>query len=325
MKNNKTKRYKGGHEDERLDENFIINNFKEILNNRPLKYEFDIKKEQRYGSDSFVVFIKNSDEETESYNDENEYCVAFKIVGIKNELTIFIDTIYKCAPISNYGNFILDSFKEFAKNFGYHSILISSDGSALDFFVYKNDIQKNISIELAELSILSTGESWYNRMGFYTPNNREQIQDNLYKISKDIQEIDDSIEIINLIDRTLQRYKGAREKYLPDCYKLINSYGKFRELYDFILNLTNKTDNSSIQEVFQEITNIIKTNCNSVTKICGLDYDTMSKINCFINFVYTLLDIKYKATGLIYIVPKKGGRRKRRQNNKTKRKNNYKK
>lgn len=325
MKNNKTKKYKGGYDDERLDDNFVINNFKEILNSRPLKYEFDIKKEKRYGSDEFVVFIKNNDEEIEKYNDENEYCVTFRIIDSTDQLTIFINTIYKCAPISNYGNFILDSFKDFAKRFGYNSILISSDGSALDFIVYKNGVQKNISIELAQLSILSTGESWYNRMGFYTSINREQIQENLYKISKDIQEIDDSIEIISLIDKTLQIYKGNRVQFMPDCYKLINSYGKFRELYDFILNLTNKTNTSSIQEVFQEITNIIKRNCNSVTKICSLDYETMRKINCFITFVYTLLNIKYKATGLMYIVPKRGGRRKRKQKNKTKRTCKYKK
>lgn len=324
MKNNKTKKYKGGHQDERLDDNFIINNFKEILNERPLKYEFDIKKVKIYGLDEFAVFIKNNDEETENYNDENDYCVTFKIIGDKNELTIFINTIYKCGPISNYGNFILDSFKEFAKRCGYYSILISSDDSTLDFFVYNNGVQKKIYIELTELSILSTGESWYNRMGFYTPINREQIQENLYKITKDIQEIDNSTEIISLIDKTLKRYKGDREKYLPDCYKLINSYGKFRQLYDFILNLTNKRDTSSVEEVFKEITNIIKTNCNSVTKICSLDYDTMRKINCFITFVYILLDIKYTATGLIYVLQKRGGRR-AQQKNKTRRRNNYKK
>lgn len=318
MKNNKTKRYRGGNVDKRLDDNFIINNFKEILNSRPLKYEFDIKKEKRYGSDEFVVFIKNNDEESEKYNEDNEYCVTFRIIASTDQLTIFINTIYKCVPISNYGNFILDSFKDFAKRFGYNSILIGSDGSALDFIVYKNGVQKNISIELAQLSILSTGESWYNRMGFYTSISREQIQENLYKISKDIQEIDDSIEIISLIDTTLQQYKGDREKFMPDCYKLINSYGKFRELYYFILNLTNKTNTSSIQEVFQEITNIIKKNCNSVTKKCSLDYETMRKINCFINFVYTLLNIKYKATSLMYKVLKKGGKI-RRKKNKTKR------
>ena len=31
-----------------------------------------------------------------------------KIINSENNLTIFIDTIYKCAPISNYGNFILN-------------------------------------------------------------------------------------------------------------------------------------------------------------------------------------------------------------------------
>lgn len=108
MKTIKIKKYKGGYEDERLNDNFIIDNFKEILNERPLKYEFDIKKIKIFGQDEFAVFIKYKDEENEKYNYDNEYCVTFKIINSENNLTIFIDTIYKCAPISNYGNFILN-------------------------------------------------------------------------------------------------------------------------------------------------------------------------------------------------------------------------
>lgn len=319
-KYNRTKKFRGGNIDRRLDDNFIINNFKKIINQRPLKYDFDIKKQRMYNIDEFIVYIKNPDEDSIRYNDENTHCIAFRVIQFTDGISILINTIFKCAPISNYGNFILDSFKEFAKKFDYQSIIISSDGSSLEFYVDNNGVKEKIDIDLAELSILSTGESWYNRMGFYTPINKEQIEDNLYKIRKDIQDLDNE-DIIDFIDKTLSKYKGDREKYLPNCFKSINSYGKFHKLYDFILNLTNKKGSDSIQEVFQEITNIIKNNCNSLTKECTLDYETIRKIICFINIVYGLLDIKYKATGLIYIVPKKrGGNRKKTIKNKTNRK-----
>lgn len=315
----KNKKTKGGNIEEQLNDEAIIYNLKEILNERPLKYKFNIKKEKSYGVDSFKVYIENSDEEISKYNVDNEYCVIFNIEKFPEGLYIFINLIFKCAPISNYGNFILDSFKEFAKKFNYYGIIIGSDGSSLDFYVDNNGVKKLVDIDLAELSILSTGESWYNRMGFYTPINKEQIQDNLYKIGKDIQDLDNE-DIIGFIDKILSKYKGDREKYLPDCFKSINSYGKFHDLYDFILNLTNKTGSDSIQEVFQEINNIIKNNCNSLTKMCSLDYETMKKIICFINFVYKLLDIKYKATALVYIVKKRGGYKKKQVKNKKSRK-----
>ena len=68
---------------------------------------------------------------------------------------------------------------------------------------------------------------------------------------------------------------------IPICYKIINSYGEFKKLYNFILNITNKTGTNSIQEVFQEITNFIRTNCDSVNEICSIDYFTLQKISCF--------------------------------------------
>ena len=323
MKNNKTtrktKRKTGGYgiSDKRLDDTFIITNLKDILNNsRPLKYKFDIKKVKKWSVEMFDVFITNNDEESNEYNEDRESCVSFEIFSFEtNQLSILINTIFKCGPIKNYGNFILDSFKEFAEKYGYYSVVIGSDGSTLDFFVNNNGVKTKVYIDLPQLSILTSGESWYNRMGFYSHSNKEEIQDNLYKIGKEIQDIDDSSRIIDFIDRKMQRYKGEREKYLPECYKIVNTYGKFRDLYDFILRLTNKTGTNSVQEVFEAITNMIKKNCNTVTKICSLDYETVKKMNCFVELMYALLDIKYKGTSLEYIIQKRGGRK--RQTKKT--------
>jgi len=304
--NNKRKliKYKGGNKELLLNEEYIINNLTEILNERPLKYKFDINKRYSYGTEHYYVFIKNDEDlDPIKYNPTDKPCLSFRIIDGTQGITIFINEITKCGPIKNYGNFILESIKDFARKYGYYSVLIGSDGSTIPFTFFVNGQEKVIDIELAYLTILSTGESWYNKMGFYAQVSREQIQENKYKISKDIGNIDDSDKIIYLIDRKRKFYIG-KENRMPICYKLISSYGEFRKLYNFILQLTNKNDSNSIQEVFQELTNFIRNNCDSVNETCSIEYLTLQKISCFIDFIYELLEIKYKATSLQYIVPK---------------------
>lgn len=300
---NKTKKYRGGNDNNLLDDNFIISNLKNLLNDQRFKYKFDIKKITRYGRSVFDIFIENDDELTNSYNPNNEPCMSIIFYNINEGISIAINTINKCIPINNYGNFMLNSIKEFAKKYGYYSVMITSDGSTLEFNFNEDGKKKYIGLDLAILSILSFGESWYNKMGFYTSINREQIQDNTFKIRQDIGDIDEPSKIIEFINDSLKPYKN-RENKTPICFKLVNSYGKFRDLYNFILDLTKKTDTNSIQEVFKEINNIIKMNCDTNTNTCKIDYETMLKIDCFIMFMYNLLDIKYKATSLLYIVPK---------------------
>jgi len=289
---------KGGNSEELLDNNFIITNLKELLNNQPLKYKFDIKNRIIHGKSTLDVFVENSDDITKSYNPDDDPCLSIILYNRKEGISIGINEINKCIPINNYGNFILNSIKEFAKKYGYYSVIINADASTLILRFYENGNIEDIYLDIAKLSILSTGKSWYNKMGFYNPMNKEQIQDNKYKIRKDIRDIDEPSKIIEFIDNKLKQYKKT-----PICFKLVDSYGKFRDLYNFILDLTKKTDTNSIQEVFQEINNIIKINCNTNTNTCKIDYGTMLRIDCFIMFIYNLLDINYKAISLIYIVP----------------------
>lgn len=300
--NNKTKKYRGGN-NKLLDDSFVINNLKEFLNERPLKYKFDIKKNTHYGKSTFDVFIQNSDQVTNDYNPNNEPCLSIILYTTNQGVSIAINTLNKCIPINNYGNFMLNSIKDFAYKYGYYSVIITSDGSTLDFKFNEDGNIKHVYLDLSILSILSTGESWYNKLGFYTPINTEQIQDNTFKIRQDIGDIDEPSKIIEYINNSLKPYE-KRINRIPPCFKLVNTYRKFGELYNFILDLTKKTDKNSIQEVFQEITNIIKNNCDTNTNTCRISYDTLFKIDCFIMFLYNLLDIKYKATSLIYIVPK---------------------
>jgi hypothetical protein len=302
-----TNKFRGGDNDLLLDSNYIINNLKDTLNDKPLKYKFDIRVNKK----NYEVFIYNED--TSDYNPDEDPCLEIKFKKDINGVSIIVNLINKCAPIRNYGVFILNSLKEFAERFGYYSVIIGLDVSYLGFMF---DNKPDIIIELAFLSILSTGESWYNKMGFYNPLNMEQIQDNKYKISLPIGELDDSIKITEFIDDTIKYYKNKlRLKKLPICYQTINSYGTFRQLYNFILDITNKTDNDTIQNVFKELYAFIKNNCDTINKICSVDYDTIQKISCFINFVYEFLDIKYERSLLEYITLNQKAGKKR--NNKT--------
>lgn len=293
--------HKGGNNEDLLNYSFIITNLKELLNERPLKYKFDIKANLHYGVSTLDVYVEKTNDESKSYSLDDEPCLSILLYDTKEGVSIGINTLNKCIPINNYGNFMLNSVKEFAKRYGYYSVIIISDGSTLDFKFSENGNIEYIYLDLAMLSILSTGESWYNKMGFYAPISKEQIQNNIYKIHQDIGDIDEPSKIIEFINDTLKRYRN-RENKIPKCFKLVSSYGKFRELYNFILNLTKKTETNSIQDVFQEINNIIKTNCDTNTNTCKIDYDAMLRIDCFIMFIYNILDIKYKATFLTYIV-----------------------
>jgi hypothetical protein len=200
--------------------------------------------------------------------------------------------------------------------------------SRLDFYVNDEETgtQKESEIELSHLSILSTGESWYNRMGFYASNFNEEHPKNLSKIKQ-------SIETIMAQKNNLRMLRLAKDKYSTQtCYNIINpnknlqpkqveTLEKIKEIYEFILSLTHKTNENSVQEVFTGIISYIKENCNSVNKTCNISYETMNKITCFLDITYILLDLEYTKFDLIYIIPKKGGK-KRKTNKKKKNKTN---
>lgn len=296
-----TKRYKGGYNEYLLDDNFIITNLKDILNQRPLKYKFNIYTETTNLGKFFNIYIENADKEIENYNVDKYPCLEISFNENNQGVSINVELINKCVPIKNYGNFILSCLKEFADKFGYYSVIIMSDGSTLDFNVYDDNQEKQVYIDLAKLNILTTGESWYNRFGFYNSYSKDQIDNNKLKINQKFSSLDDSVHIIGYIDKKIKQYKTSK---LPTCFQLINSYGKFREIYNFILGITNKTDDDTIGDIFYEVNNYIKNNCDTDNKTCNVDYLTIQKISCFIKFVYELLGLKYRATNLFYISKK---------------------
>ena len=151
-----------------------------------------------------------------------------------------------------------------------------------------------VFINLYCLTILSTGESWYNRMGFYSEINREQIIKNKLIINQPIKNVyyltdsEGKNSIISLIDKKFKRYLGDPSR-IPECYRIIDSNENFRRLYDFILQRTHKTGDDTIEDVFKEIYKYIRRNCDSIEKTCSVDYSTIKNISCFIEFMFNFL------------------------------------
>ena len=244
----KTRKINGGGNLDLIDDKFVIENLNIVLNSRPINFIFVVKRRMAVRDNNniktFAVITINKNNTND--NNFDNFCLLFEIIKNTNtnEYSIYIVSLEKCAPINNYGNFILDSIKEFAYKLGYYSIIIKVDASDL-VFIYDNDGKnKKVYIPLAELSILSTGESWYNRLGFYASTNLDEKDDNSLIIQKDIEDIDDLTDendnkYINIFIEA--QHKGENPVIKPvldsECLKIIFNYRSFRELYNFILHL----------------------------------------------------------------------------------------
>jgi hypothetical protein len=299
-----------------INDEFVINELHRILSSRPIGFEFVVKR-RNFISDNnnrktFAVTINNKS--VTINNNFDKVCLLFEIIKNKdtttttNEYSIYIVSLEKCAPINNYGTFILDSIKEFAYEFAYYSIIIRVDASTLVFICNHNGKDRKVYIPLTELSILSTGESWYNRLGFYALTNLDEKYVNsliIQKIIKDIYDLKDENDNIDINTFIETQQRNRKNSFVDsECLKMILSYEDFRELYDFILKITKTNGDDSIQNVFLALNNFIRSNCGNINRRCEVDYSTMKRIGCFIEFMFGFLGIKYTRDDLVYNVPR---------------------
>lgn len=283
--------------DRLLNNDFIINNLTDTLNSRPIPVEFIVKKYPGYDHEYKIVPDKIEP-------NFSEYCLIIKFIKLdNNNVSIYIEQLIKCSSINNFGKFFIESLKEFADKFGYYSIIIGNDISSLDF-IYPEKNNLIVEINLSVLNILIFGESWYNKMGFYNAYNLDEIEFNKYIINKPISEFFDSENIITLIDDEIHM-RNSKSGFNRQFKKIINSYGKFHEILNLIFNITNKTEDDNIKDIFKSIYDYIKIHCDNKTKICDVDYEIMKKISSFINFMFILLQLKYTNTHLVYHVKKR--------------------
>ena len=134
--------------------------------------------ESVFGNDFNITFslkdrtfkIKNRNE-----SDDNKYCA---VIGIYNN-ELYIMQIYNCIILT--GNQIIQNIINIAAILEINNINLE-DGAIIKCI--NNSYQFNIYL----LTILQTGRSWYNKMGFISDNYQNELLQNKYFISMKVKD-----------------------------------------------------------------------------------------------------------------------------------------
>ena len=135
--------------------------------------------ESVFGNDFNITFslkdrtfkIKNRNE-----SDDNKYCA---VIGIYNN-ELYIMQIYNCIILT--GNQIIQNIINIAAILEINNINLE-DGAIIKCI--NNSYQFNIYL----LTILQTGRSWYNKMGFISDNYQNELLQNKYFISMKVKDL----------------------------------------------------------------------------------------------------------------------------------------
>jgi len=174
------------------------------------------------------------------YNESN--CITFTINQTNN--TIIIDSLDKCGH--NNGNKLLNILEQFANSIKITQIKLL-DRSHIYF------CNERYQISLSMLSILSTGKSWYNNLGYLSTNfNKEQIINNKL-IEKKLIDVIKFDTLNNTIKDTITRITSnididINNITIKELFILIKSYLK---------TITNNCDQLTINNILN-INNLIE-------------------------------------------------------------------
>uniref|UniRef100_A0A6C0E9W4 Uncharacterized protein n=1 Tax=viral metagenome TaxID=1070528 RepID=A0A6C0E9W4_9ZZZZ len=167
--------------------------------------------------------------------ENNDFCFSITI----NENHIYISSISKCGK--NTGSSLLSKIDELAnsiENINYITLVDSSDIKIYDS-----------NIDLAILKILTKGESWYNSLGFFSSN---------YKNEKDYNEKNiRNIPINNVFD--LLAGPGELAKLATEYFPGIDINLPTKDYFNIIVPLINNYEQSKfLKELIDKISLIIK-------------------------------------------------------------------
>jgi len=191
-----------------------------------------------FPTDAFTITTEESSDkylQIHIKDQRQRSCVTFRI----KEDSIYIEWLTKCD--SGSGTALLHKVEQFAREIGIFKIILE-DAS--------NVITPCYSVtSLRMLSILATGKSWYNKLG-YTSKNQDEIDS--YNNSL-IQML--FSDFIDMVKRTIQ----YNEEHKINLSRGMN-YTKFNRLIEYIKNIDilelKPTDTT--QEVFIKIKNMLK-------------------------------------------------------------------
>lgn len=155
--------------------------------------------------------------------ESNQRCLEAMYVSDTNVYVIL--GLARCGK--NSGKSVIDLIKKIAKQKGISQIIIDSDESAI--------YEKNVPLDLRKLSILTTGQSWYNKLGFHKNLNKQHL-DKMYS---------DFAEYINNPIVNLEFYRPG-------------TYNRHNITYESLKTLIDIDDNDTIQSAFVKINHELK-------------------------------------------------------------------
>ncbi len=202
-----------------------------------------------YPSEDFNVYLQVTDKEGQLCSKTN--------LDKYNDEQLFINSIQKCRTAT--GTESLEKIAELSNvldpNIKRNCLL---DASSLKL------CRDSVKIPLDVLNILSTGESWYNKLGFRSDSYEEEITKNATFISK--------------------LFSDA----LDEAHKAESTHRLYEEMYDFILK--NKKDEEKERDIW-----LLKDKCNNEIYSVIQEVTQESRANIVQNLTVQQVFIKVKA------------------------------
>jgi hypothetical protein len=191
-----------------------------------------------FPTDAFTITTQeSSDKYLQIYikDKRQRSCVTFRI----KEDSIYVEWLTKCD--SGSGTALLHKVEQFASEIGIFKIILE-DASQVITPCYS-------VTSLRMLSILTTGKSWYNKLGYTSKN---QVETDSYNNSL-IQML--FSDFIDMVKRTIQ----YNEEHKINLSRSMNST-KFNELIEYIksIDILDLKPTDTTQEVFIKIKNMLK-------------------------------------------------------------------
>ena len=187
----------------------------------------EYKIENLFG-DEFIIYDK----------EKKNKCIELYKLKDKNGDYLYLNGLFKCGYQGKKNLELLLKYGEHLKKIGIINKIVLEDISEII----------NTKIQLWLLSILSTGESWYNSLGFFSDIYEEEIS---YNNSKILMNIEDFInECISLV------IKNKKEMYKLNNSKITEFNQQLNEQKTSFFSLYDKR--KTVQEIFIQIKEELK-------------------------------------------------------------------
>jgi hypothetical protein len=250
--------------------------------------------------------------------DEECLMISFK------EDHIFVDTLDKCEIKGSQSLQLLEKVGELFEEIKYISL---NDESKIAL-CYDDDEDKNISIRLDILKILTKGQSWYNSLGYVSDHFDEEIQHNREIINMNMMSFYDKVfttQLKNIYDEQIyflqdmlptltkperiihlqEKIKKVQsERYsIEPCKEFETKYAEHIEKGFLLFLPQNEMEHLTVKQYFNTILTLFSQDANNVEKCKWLrdsmDYIFFSTILLYHNekikkMVHSRLDKKRK-------------------------------